>query len=419
MKKVALAAAALILLGNLRVLAQRSCASYEHLQEQMKNDPAFARKVKQNEKSFDKYIRQSQTQKGKPITLTIPVVVHVIYHTAEQNISDAQVQSQIDVLNEDYSAKNRDYNNYDAGYGAVKGDADIKFCLVQTRHVNTSRNKFGTDDGVKRSRQGGDDAIDPMNALNIWVCNLGQSLLGYAQFPGGPPETFGIVILYSAFGKGSQYNLATAYNLGRTATHEIGHCLGLRHIWGDANCGNDFVGDTPLHDSPNYGCPPQGHRSLCTGTPLEMWMNYMDYTDDRCMYFLSDGQVSRADYFIDTDAQLQSIVRSSCTTIAANATYVSTNNTATISAKRAATQFVVYPSITNNNVNIQFVAVSSGSVEVSIYNLGGALVMKQRFGVTEGNNLKSMDLTRFQNGVYVLQFNQGGTMSSAKLIVQH
>lgn len=419
MKRIVLAVAIVFLIPAENIFAQRTCASYEHLQAQIKSDPAFARKVKESEISFDSYIRQSQTQKGKPTTLTIPVVVHVVYNSPAQNISDAQVQSQIDVLNEDYTAKNKDYNNYDAGYGGVKGDADVKFCLVQTRHVSTNRKLFGTDDGVKKTRQGGDDAVDPMHTLNVWVCNLGQSLLGYAQFPGGPPETFGIVILYTAFGRGSQYNLLAAYNLGRSATHEIGHCLGLRHIWGDATCGNDFVDDTPLHDSPNFGCPPEGHRSLCTGTPLEMWMNYMDYTDDRCMYFLTDGQVSRADYFIDTDPQLQSIVSSSCTTITTNTTFVSSTNTGSSSFRTAMGEFAVYPSVTNSIVNIEFTGINNGAVEVDIYSTVGALVMRQRLAVAEGMNTKTMDLARLQNGVYILQLNQGSTKSIAKLIVQH
>lgn len=418
MRKIVFALSALLLFTTAKIWAQRTCGSYEHLQEQMKNDPLFASRIRESEKSFNNYIRQSQTQKGKPVTLTIPVVVHVVYNTSQQNISDAQVQSQVDVLNEDYTAKNRDYNNYDAGYGAVKGDADIKFCLVQTRHVSTNRKSFVANDGVKKTQQGGDDAIDPMHTLNIWVCNLGQSLLGYAQFPGGPPETYGIVILYSAFGRGSQFNLLSAYNLGRTATHEIGHCLGLRHIWGDATCGNDFVDDTPLHDSPNFGCPGEGHRSLCTGTPLEMWMNYMDYTDDRCMYFFSDGQVARADFFVDTDPQLQSIITSNCTT-AVSSSLTTVGSPATISARMVKGEFAVYPSVTSGEITVDVNAVRSGGVAVKIFNLAGALVMKQEISVVEGMNTKILELGQLQNGLYILQLSQDNAKSLKKVIVQH
>ncbi|RZK45680.1 MAG: zinc metalloprotease, partial [Pedobacter sp.] len=88
-------------------------------------------------------------------------------------------------------------------------------------------------------------------------------------------------------------SVSAPYNKGRTATHEVGHWLNLRHIWGDATCGNDQVGDTPPHNTANYGCPTSTHRSTCSGTPLEMTMNYMDYTDDACMYMFSAGQETR------------------------------------------------------------------------------------------------------------------------------
>ncbi len=109
---------------------------------------------------------------------------------------------------------------------------------------------------------------------------MSNGILGYAQFPGGNPATDGVIILYNALGL---TNLVP-YNLGRTATHEVGHWLNLRHIWGDANCGNDFVGDTPLHTGANYGCPAEGTKSTCTGTPIMMTMNYMEYSDDPCFY---------------------------------------------------------------------------------------------------------------------------------------
>lgn len=413
MKRNLLLLAALFIFVSGKITAQRSCASYEHLQEQMKADPAFAKKVQENEKGFQNFLRTNKnTRTG---TVTIPVVVHVVYNTADQNISDAQVQSQIDVMNEDFTATNRDYNNYDAGYGSVKGDMSIQFCVVQIRHVPTTKKSFGANDQVKKAKTGGDDAINPMQALNIWVCNLGQNLLGYAQFPGGKPETFGIVILYSAFGRGSGYNLLSAYNLGRTATHEIGHCLGLRHIWGDATCGNDFVDDTPLHDGPNFGCPAQGKLANCTGNPVEMWMNYMDYTDDRCMYFFSDGQVARSDYFMSTDPQLMSIVNSgACTTGPGNPV---TSKQILPEVNNASV--AIYPTVTSGQVNVDYVTSTTGLVQLNIYSQSGALVMKQQMAVVAGENMKHFDLGKLADGFYLVQFNQANSRTTQKIIIQH
>nr|WP_218155326.1 M43 family zinc metalloprotease [Chitinophaga sp. YR627] len=128
--------------------------------------------------------------------------------------------------------------------------------------------------------------------MNIWIVGaMSGGVIGYAQFPGGAAATDGVVIADDCFG-----NTGTAtspFNKGRTATHEIGHWLNLRHIWGDATCGNDFVGDTPTQNAPNYGCPGYPHLSTCAGNPIEMTMNYMDYTDDRCMYMFTAGQKTR------------------------------------------------------------------------------------------------------------------------------
>jgi hypothetical protein len=414
MKKNLLVLATLLLFISGKIIAQRSCASYEHLQEQMKTDPAFAKKIQDNEQAFQKYLRGNQNTHNTPVT--VPVVVHVVYNTAEQNISDDQVQSQIDVMNEDFTATNKDYNSYDAGYGPVKGDMSIKFCVAQIRHVATTKRSFGTSDQVKKTKTGGDDAVDPAHTLNIWVCNLGQNLLGYAQFPGGTPETFGIVILYSAFGRGSQYNLLSAYNLGRTATHEIGHCLGLRHIWGDARCGNDLVDDTPLHDAANFGCPGEGHRSTCTGTPLEMWMNYMDYTDDKCMYFFSDGQVARADFFMSTDPQLMTIVNSgACTTGPGNKLITSQQAVPEINNE----SFVLYPTVTTGTVTINYSSGNNGVMQLNIFNESGLLVMKQQLAVVAGNNSKQLDLGRLMNGFYLVQVNQAKGRTVQKIIIQH
>jgi hypothetical protein len=222
--------------------------------------------------------------------IEIPVVVNVLYRTSAQNISLAQIQSQIDVLNEDYAGTNADHN-LTSTYNTVKaGDVGVRFVLDQVVRRSTTKSSWTTNDAMKKSAQG-IAPTSPTTKLNLWVCNLSGGILGYAQFPGGSSATDGVVIDDNACGRTG--TAAAPFNKGRTATHEVGHWLNLRHIWGDATCGNDQVGDTPPHNTANYGCPAAGHKSTCSGQPVEMTMNYMDYTDDACMYMFSVGQRGR------------------------------------------------------------------------------------------------------------------------------
>ena len=422
MKKIFLLFSGIFIFSTGPLFAQRNCASHEVLQEQMKTDPLFAIKLIEKEKKYNDYIRQNRGPFAqRQATISIPVVVHVVYNTAEQNISDEQVQSQIDVLNEDFTATNKDYHKYDAGYTAVKGDADIQFCLVQVIHQATNKKSFGTSDQMKKAKTGGSEAVDPMHLLNIWVCNLGQNLLGYAYYPGVRPDIFGVVCHYKAFGRGAQYNLFSEYNLGRTTTHELGHCFGLVHIWGDSNCGNDLVGDTPLHNGPNFGCPEQGIRSTCTGTPVQMWMDYMDYTDDPCMYFFSDGQVDRANFFIDSDPQLQSIVNSGACNEHKNNQPVTVTNPGTFTPvlRLNQNQFSVFPNPANANITIELPAAYNGITEISVFNQSGILMQKQSWLTGKGINTKQINTGHLPNGIYLLQLNQGQLRWTQKIIIQH
>jgi hypothetical protein len=144
---------------------------------------------------------------------------------------------------------------------------------------------------MKKTAQGGLAPTSPTTKLNLWACKIGGGILGYAQFPGGSSSTDGVVIDSKYFGLSGAS--AAPYNLGRTGTHEVGHWMNLRHIWGDATCGSDLVSDTPTHNTANYGVPAYPHYSTCSGTPVEMTMNYMDYTDDAGMYMFSNGQKNR------------------------------------------------------------------------------------------------------------------------------
>jgi hypothetical protein len=273
--------------------SSRHCAAYEVLQQQLKDDPSLQQRMEEIEAFTNRFIQKSSQTNVLQTdgTMLIPVVVNVLYRTTAENISDAQIQSQIDVLNEDFGATNADYN-LTATYNSVKsGDTKIRFVLDQVIRKQTTKTSWSTNDAMKKSNRGGINPTSPTTKLNLWVCNLGGGILGYAQFPGGASSTDGVVCDNNAFGR---IGTATApFNKGRTATHEVGHWLNLRHIWGDALCGSDLVNDTPTHNDANYGCPAAGHLSTCTGTPVEMTMNYMDYTDDACMYMFTTGQKAR------------------------------------------------------------------------------------------------------------------------------
>ena len=273
-------------------IAHRGCASQEVLEAQMIADPTLAIRMNEIEAFTQSTIAKSNFRlvSGK---IVIPVVVNVLYRTAAENISDTQIQSQIDVLNKDFTATNSDFNNIPALFAGVAANIDITFEIVKINRKATTKTSWGTRDTMKKTKQGGLDPTSPTTNLNLWVCTIGGGILGYAQFPGGSSATDGVVCDSKYVGVTSNTGSAYPYNLGRTASHEVGHWMNLRHIWGDATCGSDLVSDTPTHNTANYGVPTYPHLSTCPGTPVEMTMNYMDYTDDRGMYMFTLGQKTR------------------------------------------------------------------------------------------------------------------------------
>jgi hypothetical protein len=217
--------------------------------------------------------------------INIPVYVHVVYSNSQQNISDAQISSQMRVLNDDFRMQNSDASNTPAEFAAVAADTEITFSLAGTFRYADSRSSWGTNDAVKSAYP----PVSPSTHLNIWVCNIGGGILGYAQFPGGNSSTDGVVCSPQYFGTTGY--VQAPFNKGRTMTHEVGHYLNLRHIWGDGRCRqDDFVSDTPSSDGPNYGCPSYPTVNCRSN---DMTMNYMDYTDDACMSLFSQGQKER------------------------------------------------------------------------------------------------------------------------------
>ena len=288
-----------------RVMNGKNCSSMEILNRQLNENPELYKKmydIEKKSREFSYHLRPGNGNGngngggnnggggddgggGDPVddglgSINIPVYVYVIYANSSQNISDAQINSQISVLNADFNDTN--FNDVNPQYADRGADVDITFSLdVVDRQANSTA-QWGTNNAVK--------SVYPAQPgyLTIWVANIGGGILGYAQFPGGSASTDGVVVSPQYFGT---TGTATApFDGGRTTTHEVGHWLNLRHIWGDGRCNrDDFVSDTPKSDRPNYGCP--GSVTHCRS--VDMVENYMDYTNDDCMGLFTQGQKER------------------------------------------------------------------------------------------------------------------------------
>ena len=319
-RNILLSFCSLLLLAGSLSAQQRTCGANELLARQLLDDPFMQQRRDDIERQTEQFI-QSGGATDRAV-VTIPVVVHVVYFNSTQNISDAQIQSQLDVLNADFRRLNADAGNTPSAFQGLAADCEVNFCLA-TQDANgnattgiqrrqTTVNGFSyTNDAVKFFSSGGLDAWDRNKYLNLWVCNINGGILGYAQFPGGPANTDGVVCDYQYFGT---IGTATApFDQGRTATHEVGHWLNCYHIWGDdgTSCtGTDQVSDTPNQADENYGCPSFPTVSCSNGPNGDMFMNYMDYTDDACMNMFSSGQKSRMQSLFGTGGARASLATS-------------------------------------------------------------------------------------------------------------
>jgi len=266
---------------------------------------------------INSYLAQNPQGGHAKTVITIPVVVHVLYHDISQNISDAQVQSQIKVLNEDYRRLNADTSNTRAVFKGAAADCQLNFKLA-TQDVNgmpttgilhsytdtamwdNRGDPYHISQQMKDSAAGGQNTWNPSCYLNIWVCNIYSNLLGYSSLPGDPANEDGVVISYRYFGSGA--GTLAPYDKGRTTTHEIGHWLGLYHPFEGACIGlnsatcattGDFCCDTPPTANASFGCDQT--QNSCTEIPNmpDMIENYMMYTDDNCMNLFSHDQATR------------------------------------------------------------------------------------------------------------------------------
>ncbi|MDP6909697.1 MAG: M43 family zinc metalloprotease, partial [Flavobacteriales bacterium] len=323
--------------------------------------------------------------------------------------------SQIDVLNEDYRAQNSDLSDVPGVWNNLIADCEIQFALAErtpngfetngiTRTETTVTNWNGSDN-VKYTSLGGHDAWPNTMYLNIWVCNIGGGLLGYAYQPGINPSLDGLVIGYRFFG--TEGNISSTYNLGRTATHEIGHYFNLDHLWGpggtNTNCNaSDYVSDTPVQEDANYGCETFPHVSCSNGPNGDMFNNFMDYGDDDCVIFFTEGQKSRMLAALNGPRSA-----------------LKTSNGLTppgvgIEDHELAGSLLVYPNPSKDVVRIQLDQGNGVISDIRMMNLLGESIIEET-NVKLGSAAHALDVSQLPAGVYVLEINSDKERISRKI----
>lgn len=390
----------LVLALCIHAAAQR-CDVLAYQQELLRNNPSLADKLKAAETFAIQHSSINPSARTEDNIIKIPVVVHILYHTPEEKalITDARVMQQLEILNKCFRRQHADSVNTPARFRALAADCNIEFQLATStiRKASTTGilrkytpiSKWSMDDKMKFAASQGDDAWDAGSYLNIWVCNL-DKFAGYASFPGGEAIKDGLVIDFDAFGI---TNTGNGYDLGKTAVHEIGHWLGLKHLWGDTNCGDDGVEDTPKQASYTSGCP-SGIRITCSNGPDgDMYMNYMDFTNDGCTNLFTRGQRAKMRALFEQGGPRYSLLLSK----GLNAPTVFEIPVAEEDPRWLRPQ--LYPNPANGvvNLDLSYDPRWVGKTLV-VMNLQGQIVMQ----ITISARLQQLDINKLPSGTYFL-----------------
>ena len=289
--------------------SQKKCGTENKRFEALSRNPALIKERQIIEEFTKNWIDKKDEAKSGQTVVKIPVVVHVVWRTADQNISDEQIKSQIDILNKDFRKLNSDVNKTPAFFKNLVADVGIEFCLAARDPAGMATNgitrtkttvvDIGDKDRWFTTLRGGKDAWNTKKYINIWVCEAGEDLYGFAFLPGtaDPPEADGLVISSEYFGSTGTAIASFPNHKGRTTTHEMGHYFNLEHLWGpdESECEEgDEVADTPVQFEATYDCASYPLKDDCSPTDNGiLFFNYMDYVDDECMYMFTEGQKKR------------------------------------------------------------------------------------------------------------------------------
>jgi len=396
------------------------CGTVQYWENKKQQDPSLVLEENRINQEIEHWLSQNEMLRNTNTVVTIPVVFHVLYYNSGQNLSDVQLDAQISVLNADFAKLNADTNLVPGVWKSTHANTQIQFCRavrdpggnasngVERRSSSQPTWDVLSNDNIKHYSTGGLDAWNRNSYVNIWIADITNGILGITQPPGGNANTDGIVLLYSSVGSVAHPGPPNGgYNLGRTCTHEMGHWLGLHHIWGDGSgCSpDDLVADTPLQEDENYGCPSFPQLDACTNTsPGVMYMNYMDYTDDACMYMFTAGQSTRMNGLLST-TRASLLVSAGCIPVG-------------IDEINLLSRVNIYPNPSAGKVTIETHFPQASSLEIIVTDLPGKIVLSQREKNVTSDRI-SISMEGIADGIYNLTLRTPAASCTQKISVIH
>jgi hypothetical protein len=394
----------------------------EYMDSLSLENPAYHDQVKDIEKKNKKF-----KKKGIKEDYILPVVFHIVQSNGMPEISEEQIFSQIDALNRDYNdiipVENHP-NDKGGKFDNRKEVVSIQFCLPksnenQPRGIDftfTDISNWNDFNSIKNSETGGIDQWDPDKYINIWVTALEDQNVGYAQLPGGTETHDGIVIDYRFFGQTGTAEFP--YDEGKSLTHLMGSYLGLYPLWGEFQCSDDYVEDTPIHNDANYGCPQFDHITICEGNETEMTMNFMDATYDACRYMFTSGQVNRMQSTISQSGYRSKLSK---TQTDCDQEPELTEEEIATRGNKDAEEIQDFIEIRPNPVSDQIYitlnkVVTDTEIEFVVNSISGKSIHQGQVNGTDESN--TIDVNGWSPGLYVIIFKVGDKLVSKKIIVQ-
>ncbi len=379
-------------------------------------DEATLHRMQELETFTQRWISDNQNKVSLREIITIPVVVHIVWMDESENFTDLEIEAQIDGLTADFRKLNENSSIIPPMFQPLAADVEIEFCLAsvdpngketngivrkKTDYANIGVLQFDGRPRICYDDLGGSSSWNPEDYINIRVGQL-NGIIGKASFPGEDiPAEDGIIIDPSAFG--FFCSSENGYFHGRTLTHEMGHFFNLHHIWGKNGCDTgDLVDDTPMQDT-DYRTECPSHPQVSCGSE-DMFMNYMDYTDDNCMAMFTKGQKMRMLAALDT------FPRSSLKTSGACAL----GNTRDITL--TPDDILLFPNPAADCVHIDLDLDNDLPIRMAIFDTIGREIYSNQVFVKD---LRTFDVSNISNGIYFIYFESNDQVASKKLIIDN